>query len=120
MPGKRPNDKDLAFFRSQLQYALGVLNGDIDRLEKDALGDGQRLELQGDEGGVYAIEFSLDLLQRDESTKLEVQEALERIDNGEFGRCENCEAWIRKDRLRAVPHARHCIDCQRQVEAESA
>lgn len=120
MPGKKLSEKDLAAFRAQLELMLGVLNGDIDRLETEALGDGERPELQGDEGGVYAIEFNLDLLERDETTKSEVRDAISRVDEGTFGRCERCRVWIKKDRLRAVPHARNCIECQRALEAESA
>lgn len=120
MPGKKPNEKDLEFFSSQLELMLRALNGDIDLLEREALGDGERLELQGDEGGVYAVEFSLSLLERDESTKHEVREAMERIAAGDFGRCEECSAWIRKERLKAMPHARNCIECQRKLEAEGA
>ncbi len=120
MPGRKPNTKDLEFFSSQLQLMIGVLNGDIDRLELEALGDGQRADLQGDEGGVYAVEFSLELLEHNEKSKAEVLEALERIKRGGYGCCERCEAWIRKERLRAMPHTRHCIDCQRAVEEEHA
>ena len=58
----------------------------------------------------------LELLERDENTLFEIMEALERIKSGAFGRCESCEKWIRKERLKAVPHARNCIDCQREME----
>ncbi len=64
----------------------------------------------------FAQEFSLELLERDENTLAEIMEALERIKGGNFGRCESCQKWIRKERLRAVPHARNCIDCQRTME----
>lgn len=118
MPGKKPTEKDLEFFRTQLKLMLGVLNGDIDHLEREALGESQAAEEQGDDGGGYSVEFSLDLLERDEKTKAEVHEALERISEGDYGRCEECEIWIRKERLKAIPHARNCIDCQRAIEAQ--
>ena len=118
MPGRKPTSKDLKFFEAQLRVMLQVLSGDIDRLQKDALGGESPSEMQGDEGKGYAVEFSLELLQRDEGAVQEVIEALDRIATGAFGSCEMCEAWLLKDRLRAMPHARHCIDCQRRLEAD--
>jgi len=115
MPGKKPTKKDLEDFERQLRMMLGVVTGDIGKLEVEALGNGR--DHQGDEGEGYFQEFSLELLQRDESTLQEILDALDRIRTGEFGRCEGCEVWIRKDRLRAVPHARNCIDCQRAAES---
>jgi RNA polymerase-binding protein DksA len=42
-----------------------------------------------------------------------IVEALERIDNGTFGRCAGCGKQIAEDRLEALPYATRCIDCQR-------
>jgi DnaK suppressor protein len=41
-----------------------------------------------------------------------VEEALRRIDAGDYGVCANCEEEIQDKRLEAVPWARHCIKCQ--------
>ena len=41
-----------------------------------------------------------------------VEEALERIERGGYGKCVHCGGPIQKARLEAVPWARHCIDCQ--------
>jgi len=117
MPGKKLSAKDLEHFEGQLRMMLNVLQGDMQHLANEALGDGQRPDLQGDEGDGYAAEFSLELLQRDEEAAQDVIEALERLRNGSFGRCTECDLWVTKDRLRAMPHARRCIDCQRAAEA---
>ena len=37
---------------------------------------------------------------------------------GKYGACETCQEWIARERLRAVPHARKCIECQRKAEIE--
>lgn len=41
----------------------------------------------------------------------EVQHALQRIDAGTWGRCEECDGAIGRDRLRALPETRTCLDC---------
>lgn len=45
-----------------------------------------------------------------------VDEALLRIDDEEYGRCQNCEKEINPKRLSAIPWARYCLDCQELVE----
>lgn len=50
----------------------------------------------------------------DEATQQELHEvkrALERIDAGTWGRCEHCNGAIGRDRLRALPETRTCLDC---------
>lgn len=52
-------------------------------------------------------------LSENESRQLDlVNEAIERIDDDEYGVCQNCEEEINLKRLAAVPWARYCLDCQ--------
>ena len=48
----------------------------------------------------------------------EIRAALERIEDGSYGRCERCEEPIPVKRLDALPWARMCVKCQSAVEAE--
>lgn len=41
----------------------------------------------------------------------EILEALEKMETGTYGRCENCDADISIERLRAYPAAKTCITC---------
>ncbi len=45
-----------------------------------------------------------------------INEALERIEDDEYGLCQNCEQEINPKRLNAVPWARYCLDCQQLQE----
>jgi len=45
-----------------------------------------------------------------------VQEALDRMESGEYGACVACGSEVQQKRLDAVPWARHCIDCQEKQE----
>ena len=45
-----------------------------------------------------------------------IDEALLRIDNEEYGLCQNCEKEINPKRLAAIPWARYCLECQEMVE----
>ncbi|MFL6374261.1 MAG: TraR/DksA family transcriptional regulator [Pyrinomonadaceae bacterium] len=45
-----------------------------------------------------------------------IDEALLRIEDEEYGVCQNCEKDISPKRLQAIPWARYCIECQELVE----
>jgi DnaK suppressor protein len=45
-----------------------------------------------------------------------INEALQRIDDEEYGHCQNCENEINPKRLDAIPWARYCLSCQEKVE----
>ncbi|BCX82161.1 DnaK suppressor protein [Methylomarinovum caldicuralii] len=59
-------------------------------------------------------EFSLELRTRDRERKLikKIDEALERIETGDYGYCETCGVEIGLRRLEARPTATQCIDCK--------
>jgi RNA polymerase-binding protein DksA len=44
-----------------------------------------------------------------------VQQAIARIDSGEYGTCELCGEPIRKERLEAVPYSSMCVKCASQA-----
>ena len=46
----------------------------------------------------------------------EIEDALTGLESGTFGVCESCGRAIPLARLRAVPAARHCLDCQTKLE----
>ena len=117
---KKLNSRDLESYKLLLTQLRREMSGDISDLEADAFStDGDRLSVDnpadiGSES--FAQEFSLELLQRDEATLVEIDEALDRVKTGTFGLCEGCEELIPKVRLNAVPHARFCVECQRKNE----
>ena len=41
-----------------------------------------------------------------------LEDALLRIEKGDYGRCTSCEKLIEKERLEAVPHAQQCLQCK--------
>ena len=64
-----------------------------------------------------AVANSLKALDEREWKELkEINAALERISEGTYGICEECEEEIALPRLNAVPTARLCITCQRKAE----
>ncbi len=67
----------------------------------------------------FEQEFTLNLLQNQEQALAEIGDALERVRQGSFGRCEECQAAIPKARLQALPYTRHCVACARKLQQSS-
>ena len=75
----------------------------------------------GDVGSeLYHQELNATLLEHEEHVLTELADALERIDRGTFGTCENCGTEIPEGRLDSVPYARYCVPCTEQLGDEPA
>jgi RNA polymerase-binding transcription factor DksA len=66
----------------------------------------------------YERDLTIDLIQNGEGEVRTIDIALEKIADRTFGVCEGCQKKISKTRLTALPHASHCIECQRKEEIE--
>lgn len=64
----------------------------------------------------YTREFLYSLTDGERTVLLQIDEALDRIDDGSYGFCQNCGAATSEKRLAAVPWAPHCVDCQELAE----
>jgi len=65
----------------------------------------------------YLQDLNATLLEHEEYLTNEVRAALDRIDDGTFGKCEACAKPIPKERLDALPYARHCAPCAAAADA---
>ena len=61
-------------------------------------------------------DFTLRMADRERRLLAKIRYALERINNGEYGACENCGEPITYGRLMARPVATLCIDCKTEAE----
>lgn len=66
----------------------------------------------------YEEEFSLALLENEAQLLQEIDDAVDRIEAGTFGRCENCGRQISRARLNSLPYARYCVRCARQLQGD--
>jgi len=68
----------------------------------------------------FEQEVSLGLLENEGFIQEQVNAALRRIDDGTYGRCQQCKKEISADRLDALPYTPFCIDCARESQAGAA
>lgn len=60
----------------------------------------------------YAKELLISMSGNDRRLLAMIDEALARVEAGEYGSCVNCGEPVQEKRLEAVPWARHCLRCQ--------
>ena len=109
------DEKHRREFKRTLEEMLKRLAGEIDPLV-EAVRDEYQVPGEHDAKPSQAVDKQLHVEQNEESLVMAVRAALTRIEAGNFGRCENCGREITLERLRAVPYAGYCIECQAQKE----
>ena len=123
---KKVTKKDLDYFRDKLLLLRVSIMENMDHYQKTALYHSQK-DSSGDLSGygihqadsatdAFEIDFSLGLATSSQEILHEIDEALERIDNGTYGFSELSGKFIGKKRLNAVPHARFTRDEQEVFE----
>jgi len=120
--------EERAQFKKILLIKRGLLAGSVNRMEDEALRK-NRQSASGDLSSIpihladigtdnYEQEFALGLIENEEEALHDIDEAIAKIEEGTYGQCEVCEKKIPKARLKVVPHARLCIECQRKEESQ--
>ena len=61
-------------------------------------------------------EIQIALIERQRCHLVQIEAALERLDQRAYGVCEDCSKFIGSPRLRALPFAERCRDCQSRAE----
>ena len=86
------------------------IKGETSQLVETALDD-------GDWSIINLIEdINLRQLSTHKETLLKIDEALRKLDEGTYGTCEECGDAINEARLKVMPFAIYCIDCQEKRE----
>jgi len=125
------NKKDSQRFKDLLIVLKARIRGDVEQLTDEALtghdgAAGQNSPTHIAELGTDAYEqdFALRFVENDQEVLEEIEAALVRIEEGTYGICESCrqagrapsKSQIPKTRLKAIPYARNCIECERKRE----
>jgi len=109
---------ELNYFKEILESRKQQINKNINGVNQE-LNQLNSLELsdEGDHASVNnnsMVESAI--VQQQEKELDEIETALSKIENGEYGVCEMCEDDIGFQRLKVKPHAIYCIDCREIVE----
>ena len=112
------DEKTLGELKQKLLDEKKRLEQELSKLaNKEADGDyeakfedyGRGEEENAEEVEEYATKVSI--TETLEKNFKDTKDALERVENGNYGKCENCSGDIRLERLQVYPAARICMKC---------
>jgi RNA polymerase-binding transcription factor DksA len=117
--------EQIGAFKVRLAVELDYIKGNLNALTRDALR--QQSESAGDVGihSTHMADHGTDNFDRDINLLLAsgrqeaiyaIEDALRRIEAGSFGDCEVCGNPIGFDRLDAMPYAKTCVECKKDME----
>ena len=113
------NKKNLNYFKrkltAQLQDLLAGSDCNLDDLEAP---DEHPADPIDQAAYVTERNFSHHLCSRNNRVIKEIEQALQDIENGDYGICDRCNEDIPIKRLKVRPMARYCISCKTQLENE--
>jgi DnaK suppressor protein len=111
---------DLKRYKKILLDRRERLTGTLSSMQTEALkpnGSGQEVDENADYGSdQFEQELTLGLIESEQGEMVLIEGALVRIEDGTFGKCDECEQLIPKPRLEALPYAKYCIKCQSDKE----
>ncbi len=111
--------KDLNEIKKLLEQQLEELLEDADKTASEMADEKANFPDPTDRASLES-DRNFELRIRDRERKLigKIREALERIEDGEYGLCESCEEEIGIARLKARPVTTMCIDCKTEQERQ--
>lgn len=117
--------QDIEKYRAMLEEKKEILSGSIENIheqnltsQREGAGElsGYSIHLADTGSDNYNREFALELVANEQEILYLIDDALERIGEGTYGKCIMCEAPIPAARLDAVPYAANCLKCQSRME----
>jgi len=110
------NAKDVDYFRNLLNQRIAELRLEAGKTVEN-MDEDENFPDPTDRASMESNRNSI-LRIRDRERKLifKIQEALQRLNDGEYGICEQCGEEIGIERLKARPVTTLCIDCKSSQE----
>ena len=111
----------LASFRAKLEEIRFSLTGEAQekcKPEKDHLNE-HAADITDDAIQSYDRQLVMELGEKELKKLRLVEEAIVKINDGQYGVCSKCEELIPEKRLTVVPFASHCVDCLAALEKDT-
>jgi len=117
---------DMEHFKQMLLEKRREILVNVNEMEDETLKK-SRLDAAGDLSSMpihmadigsdnYEQEFTLGLMDSERKLLKEIDDALQRVEQGTYGICEGTGKQIQKARLEAQPWARYCVEYARKLE----
>ena len=112
------NKKKIAHFRSQLETARLALLGDVEKSNQSVKESetGQVADISDDAARTYSRQLEGELGEQEWKKLKQVDLAIKKIAEGDYGICTQCEKAIPEARLEIVPYTEFCTQCLSEME----
>jgi DnaK suppressor protein len=109
-------------FKILLQNIRTEIVGDV---KKNSLNDKENetdhmADISDDAARAYDRKLQGDLEEQEWDKLKQVETALDKITQNEYGSCEQCKTEIPEARLEIIPYAEFCIQCLSEIEKNDA
>ena len=114
--------KKVKYFQSALQEIRIEIVGGVEKLQNNGKNDEAEHmpDISDDAARAYDRKLQGDLEEQEWNKLKQVEAALEKIENGEYGICDQCEKKIPEARLKIIPYTEFCTQCLSEIEKKSS
>ena len=112
----------LKHFQSLLENICAKIVGDVEKAHhnKKSSEVEQMADISDDAARSYGRKLQGDLEEQEWVKLKQVEVALKKVEDGEYGICEQCEQEILETRLEIMPYTEFCIQCLSEMEKQTS
>jgi|TARA_B100001167_G_scaffold167389_1_gene116733 DnaK suppressor protein len=112
----------LKHFQSLLENIRTKIVGDVEKAHhnKKSSEVEQMADISDDAARSYGRKLQGDLEEHEWVKLKQVEAALKKVEDGEYGICEQCKQEILETRLEIMPYTEFCIHCLSEIEKHSS
>ena len=112
----------LKHFQSLLENICTEIVGDVEKSHHNKKSNEveQMADISDDAARSYGKKLQGDLEEQEWVKLKQVEAALKKVEDGEYGICEQCEQEILETRLEIMPYTEFCIQCLSEIEKNTS
>ena len=112
----------LKHFQSLLENICTEIVGDVEKAHHNKKSNEveQMADISDDAARSYGKKLQGDLEEQEWVKLKQVEAALKKVEDGEYGICEQCEQEILETRLEIMPYTEFCIQCLSEIEKHTS
>ena len=112
----------LKHFQSLLENICIEIVGDVETAHHNKKSNEveQMADISDDAARSYGKKLQGDLEEQEWVKLKQVEAALKKVEDGEYGICEQCEQEILETRLEIMPYTEFCIQCLSEIEKNTS
>lgn len=112
----------LKHFQSLLENIRTKIVGDVEKAHHNKKSNEveQMADISDDAARSYGRKLQGDLEEHEWVKLKQVEAALKKVEDGEYGICEQCEQEILETRLEIMPYTEFCIQCLSEIEKNTS